>query len=110
MHRIATSNGAKSVIPAKQGCPAPAVVMGWGGDTPAVNIHHLELFYHVARHGGISRAVRHMPYGIQQPAVSGQMRLLEQGLGVRLFERTPFRLTAEGSQLFAFVESFFDNL
>jgi len=75
-----------------------------------MNIHHLELFYHVAQHGGISRAVRHMPYGIQQPAVSGQMRLLEQDLGVRLFERTPFRLTAEGGQLFAFVQPFFENL
>ena len=75
-----------------------------------MNIHHLELFYHVARHGGISRAVRHMPYGIQQPAVSGQMRLLEKGLGVKLFERTPFRLTGEGEQLFAFVAPFFSNL
>ncbi len=75
-----------------------------------MNIHHLELFYYVARHGGISRALRHIPYGIQQPAVSGQMRLLEQGLGVKLFERTPFRLTAEGEQLLAFVAPFFSNL
>ena len=37
-----------------------------------MNVHHLELFYYVARHGGISQAVRHIPYGIQQPAVSGQ--------------------------------------
>ena len=39
-----------------------------------MNVHHLELFYYVARHGGISAAVRYIPYGIQQPAVSGQMR------------------------------------
>ncbi|MDD2763048.1 MAG: LysR family transcriptional regulator [Opitutaceae bacterium] len=75
-----------------------------------MNIHHLELFYYVARHGGISRAVRHIPYGIQQPAVSGQMRLLEEDLGTKLFERSPFRLTAEGEQLFAFVRPFFENL
>ena len=37
------------------------------------NLHHLELFYHVARAGGITAAVRSMPYGIQQPAVSGQI-------------------------------------
>ena len=37
-----------------------------------MNVHHLELFYYVARHGGISRALQYMPYGIQQPAVSGQ--------------------------------------
>jgi DNA-binding transcriptional LysR family regulator len=42
-----------------------------------VNIHHLELFYYVAGHGGISEAVRHMPYGIQQPAVSDQVIQLE---------------------------------
>jgi DNA-binding transcriptional LysR family regulator len=75
-----------------------------------MNIHHLELFYYVARHGGISRAVRHMPYGIQQPAVSGQLRQLEAELSVRLFERTPFRLTRAGAKLFAFVEPFFGRL
>ena len=38
-----------------------------------MNIHHLELFYYFAKHGGISEAVRNMPYGIQQPAISGQV-------------------------------------
>ena len=75
-----------------------------------MNIHHLELFYYVAQHGGISRAVRHIPYGIQQPAVSSQMLLLEEDLGTRLFERSPFRLTEEGRKLFAFVRPFFENL
>ena len=75
-----------------------------------MNIHHLELFYYVARHGGISRAVRNMPYGIQQPAVSSQILLLEQGLGTKLFERQPFRLTREGEELFGFVRPFFENL
>src|ERR1051325_4298898 len=32
-----------------------------------MNVHHLELFYFVARHGGIMEAVRNIPYGIQQP-------------------------------------------
>ena len=45
-----------------------------------MNVHHLELFYYVAKHGGISAAVRHIPYGIQQPAVSGQMGALEADL------------------------------
>ena len=53
-----------------------------------MNVHHLELFYYVAKHGGISAAVRKIPYGIQQPAISGQMTKLEQDLGVRLFERS----------------------
>jgi DNA-binding transcriptional LysR family regulator len=75
-----------------------------------VNIHHLELFYHVAKHGGISAAVRRIPYGIQQPAVSGQMGKLEEEAGAKLFERTPFRLTAAGAQLFAHVQPFFEGL
>lgn len=75
-----------------------------------MNIHHLELFYYVASHGGISRAVRHMPYGIQQPAVSGQILQLEEELGLRLFERVPFKLTPAGEELFAAIKPFFDSL
>jgi len=75
-----------------------------------MNIHHLELFYYVARFGGISRAVRHMPYGIQQPAVSSQILLLEEDLGVKLFDRQPFHLTAAGQELFDFIRPFFENL
>src|SRR3954464_15780718 len=77
---------------------------------PAMNVHHLELFYYVAKHGGISAAVRHIPYGIQQPAVSGQMRALEESTGARLFERSPFRLTVPGEKLFAHVAPFFEGL
>ena len=75
-----------------------------------MNVHHLELFYYVAKHGGISAAVRHMPYGIQQPAVSAQMGKLEEEAGTKLFERQPFRLTAAGEKLFAHVRPFFENL
>src|SRR6185436_10221683 len=75
-----------------------------------MNVHHLELFYYVARHGGISSAVRHMPYGIQQPAVSAQILRLEKDLGVKLFERQPFRLTEAGQKLMEFVDPFFGNL
>jgi DNA-binding transcriptional LysR family regulator len=75
-----------------------------------VNIHHLELFYFVARHGGIMPAVRNIPYGIQQPAVSSQIAQLEEFLGVKLFHRRPFALTAEGKKLYGFVQPFFSNL
>lgn len=75
-----------------------------------MNIHHLELFYYVARHGGISEAVRNMPYGIQQPAMSGQVIQLEESLGVTLFNRRPFALTSAGEELYQFIRPFFDNL
>src|SRR5437899_1377335 len=75
-----------------------------------MNIHHLELFYYVARHGGISEAVRNIPYGIQQPAVSGQIAQLEEYLGTTLFHRRPFRLTPPGEKLYRFIEPFFSRL
>ncbi len=75
-----------------------------------MNVHHLELFYYVARFGGITEAVRNMPYGIQQPAVSSQLIQLEKGLGVALFHRRPFALTAAGKELYAFAEPFFGNI
>ncbi len=75
-----------------------------------MNVHHLELFYYVAKHGGISEAVRNMPYGIQQPAISGQVIQLEEFLGVTLFHRRPFALTPPGKELYDFIKPFFDNL
>ena len=75
-----------------------------------MNVHHLELFYYVARHGGIMPAVRNIPYGIQQPAVSSQIAQLEEFLGVTLFHRRTFALTPEGEKLFEFIRPFFSNL
>jgi len=75
-----------------------------------MNIHHLELFYYVAKHGGIAAAVRRMPYGIQQPAVSGQIARLEEALGAKLFNRRPFSLLPAGTELFEFIKPFFDDV
>jgi len=83
------------------GPPTRAIIM---------NIHHLELFYYVARHGGIMEAVRNIPYGIQQPAVSGQVAQLEEYLGVTLFQRRPFALTPPGAKLYEYIEPFFSKL
>ncbi len=75
-----------------------------------MNVHHLELFYYVARHGGVSAAARHIPYGIQQPAISAQIIQLEDSLGTTLFHRRPFQLTKSGADLYAFITPFFDGL
>lgn len=75
-----------------------------------MNIHHLELFYFVAKFEGITAAVRKMPYGIQQPAVSGQILQLEEKLGVKLFNRRPFALTPAGEELYDFIYPFFSRL
>lgn len=75
-----------------------------------MNIHYLELFYFVAKHRGIAAAVRNIPYGIQQPAVSGQIAKLEESLGTKLFQRRPFALSPAGTELFEFIRPFFDNI
>ena len=75
-----------------------------------MNIHHLELFYYVAKHRGIVAACRHIPYGIQQPAVSAQIATLEEDLKVRLFNRRPFQLTPSGEQLWNGIAPFFSQL
>lgn len=75
-----------------------------------MNVHHLELFYHVARSGGVSAAARSMPYGIQQPAISSQILQLEDTLGVTLYQRRPFQLTKEGQMLFDFIAPFFSGM
>jgi DNA-binding transcriptional LysR family regulator len=75
-----------------------------------LNIHHLELFYYVARFGGIMEAVRNIPYGIQQPAVSGQILQLESDLGLKLFHRRPFELTPAGCELYDFIRPFFGGV
>lgn len=79
-------------------------------DDCQINIHHLELFYHVVKHRGITAATRKMPYGIRQPAISGQLSQLEKALGTKLFHRRPFGVTSGGARLFAEIEPFFAGL
>lgn len=75
-----------------------------------MNIHHLELFHHVAEAGGITPALSKIPYGIRQPALSSQLIQLEKDLGVRLFQRRPFQLTDAGQSLATFAKPFFSGL
>jgi DNA-binding transcriptional LysR family regulator len=79
-------------------------------DCCPMNIHHLELFYFVTKFEGITAAVQKMPYGIQQPAVSGQILQLEDSLGLKLFNRRPFSLTPAGQELYEFIFPFFSKL
>jgi DNA-binding transcriptional LysR family regulator len=58
----------------------------------------------VARHRGISAALPHIGYSIQQPALSEQMLQLEEAIGQKLFIRHPFALTPAGETLVAELE------
>ena len=50
-----------------------------------LNYHHLLYFWTVAREGGISKAAAKLR--LSQPTISAQIRLLEDSLGERLFQR-----------------------
>lgn len=65
----------------------------------AMNLRHLAVFHAVANAGSVSGAAKQLR--IAQPAVSRQLRLLEDALGLELVERLPrgIRLTEAGSAL-----------
>ena len=69
-----------------------------------MNRNHLALFHAVAQAGGISRGAEWLH--VSQPAVSKQIKELEDALGVRLLERLPrgSRLTDGGRLLAQYVQ------
>ncbi|OHV27918.1 MULTISPECIES: LysR family transcriptional regulator [Pseudofrankia] len=64
-----------------------------------MDTHRLRYFLHVADEGSINRAASTL--GVAQPALSRQIRLLEEDLGVTLFRRTArgVQLTEDGERL-----------
>jgi len=64
-----------------------------------MDTHRLKYFLRIAEEGSITRAATVL--GIAQPALSRQIRLLEEDLGITLFERTRrgVHLTEEGERL-----------
>lgn len=65
-----------------------------------MNLLHLEQFYEVAKAGSVSTGARKLR--LSQPAVSKSIKLLEEDLGVKLFERTKrgVHLTPAGTLAF----------
>jgi LysR family transcriptional activator of nhaA len=59
-------------------------------DMNDLNFHHLRYFHVVAHEGNLTRAAERL--NVSQSAVSTQIRLLEERLGQRLFERRGKRL------------------
>jgi LysR family transcriptional activator of nhaA len=72
-----------------------------------LNYHHLMYFWTVAREGGISRAAGKLR--LSQPTISAQIRLLEQSLGQRLFQRQGRTLvmTDVGRVVFRYADEIF---
>lgn len=66
---------------------------------PGMDLRHLRTFVTVAEQGTVSKASAHL--GVAQPALSRQIKDLEDDLGIKLFDRIRRRLvlTSEGEQL-----------
>ncbi|MGA2751511.1 MAG: LysR family transcriptional regulator [Verrucomicrobiota bacterium] len=73
-----------------------------------MNVHHLEVFYHVVLNQGVSQAARALDK--EQPTLSKQINDLEDSLRTRLYHRRPFGLTERGETLFRAIEPFFRDL
>lgn len=74
---------------------------------PELNYHHLRLFWEVARGGGLRAAAERLQLG--QPAISAQIKSLEEELGAELFDRTGrgLKLTAAGRQVMDYAGEIF---
>jgi LysR family transcriptional activator of nhaA len=72
-----------------------------------INYHHLLYFHAIASEGGIAKAARKLRVG--QPALSTQLKQLEQAMGYPLFERINKRLflTEKGKIIFEYASEIF---
>lgn len=72
-----------------------------------LNYHHLLYFWTVVREGGVSRAAEQLR--LAQPTVSAQVKLLEDTLGEKLFERQGRRLvvTDVGRVVYRYADEIF---
>src|SRR5262245_44615495 len=74
-----------------------------------VNLHHLKLFYYVAKYGGVSKAAAKMPERVERSTISKQITQLEKDLGFALLQRQPFVVTPAGETVFARIKPFFEE-
>jgi LysR family transcriptional activator of nhaA len=72
-----------------------------------LNYHHLLYFWMVAKEGSIARACEKLR--LAQPTISGQLRLLEDTLGEKLFARAGrgLKLTEVGQVVFQYADEIF---
>lgn len=75
-----------------------------------MNLLHLQYFYVVAQERGFTNASKRLR--IQQPAISRMVRLLEEDLGFKLFEKVGrnVRVTKQGLEVFEYCERIFGTV
>src|SRR2546428_37420 len=80
-------------------------------DSGSINLRQLKIFSTIAKEGSFTRAAETLM--ITEGAVSQQVKSLERGLGVRLFDRRaskPIELTRSGFELVSICDEVFDRL
>lgn len=72
-----------------------------------LNYHHLRYFWTVAKKGGVRKAAEVL--GVSQPSISAQLRILEESLGEKLFQRSGRNLvlTETGQLALAYADEIF---
>jgi DNA-binding transcriptional LysR family regulator len=73
-----------------------------------MNLHHLSVFFAIAETGSLTASARRLH--ISQPALSRELKIFEDRLGVALFERHPkgMRLTHAGEVLREYAQRLFE--
>ena len=74
------------------------------------HLEYYKVFYYVAKYRSLTLAAEHL--AISQPAVSQAVKMLENGVGTKLFIRTSrgVRLTAEGEILARYVSKGYEQI
>ena len=74
------------------------------------NLNNYKVFYNVAKYKSLSKAAEKLY--ISQPAISKSISKLEEGLEIKLFDRTSkgVMLTDEGEVLYKHIESAFESI
>lgn len=72
-----------------------------------LNFHHLRYFWAVARKGGVRKAAQEL--NVSQPSISAQLKLLEEALGEKLFQRSGRNLvlTESGQLVLSYADEIF---
>jgi DNA-binding transcriptional LysR family regulator len=75
-----------------------------------MNLLHLQYFYVVAKEQGFTKASKALR--IQQPAISRMVKLLEEDLGLKLFEKVGrnVQLTKQGIEVFEYCRKIFGTV
>ena len=80
----------------------------YSGSMEWLNYHHLLYFWTVAKEGSIARACEKLR--LAQPTISGQLRLLEETLGEKLFVKQGrgLAMTEVGQVVYRYADEIFD--